>query len=461
VVQFAVLLVHAHASAVLKSSPLIADANRQGKHLGAAYKGYVLAVMTGVTTLNYLDRVFLALVLQPVKVDLRLSDTQLGFLTGIAFAVFYSTFGIPISRWADRRNRVTLTALAIGLWGMTVMACLFVTNFAQLLLARIAAAVGESGCVPPTYSLAGDYFPKPGERARALAIYTAANPLSVLIGCIAGGWLNERYGWRVSFFLIGIPGLLMAILVKATIAETPNRLAAMRGLTNDNRRFAHVLKELWHQHSVRRLALGYICFATLGLGLTPWYAAFLARSHDMSTAEVGLWFGLLVGINGVVGMVLGGYVAGRWLDRDEPRQLRLMALMSVLLMPSFALFLLLPQKHEALLALIPMVLVFNCFSGPLFALMQRLVRENIRATSLAIVLLLSNLIGLGLGPQIVGILSDILEPSVGTDSLRYAMLSMTAAALCAAYFFWMASRTVKNDLHTCRLNRRHSLATVP
>ena len=196
------------------NSPLARPGCGESGH-GASYKRYALAVLTGVTTLNYLDRAFLGLVLQPIKVDLRLTDTELGFLTGIAFAFFYATLGIPVSRWADRGNRVTITSLAIGLWGVTVMTFLFVTNFAQLLIARIAAAVGESGCVPPTYSLVGDYFPEPGERARALATYNAASPLSVMIGCIAGGWLNERYGWRLSFLIFGIPGLLMAVLVKS------------------------------------------------------------------------------------------------------------------------------------------------------------------------------------------------------------------------------------------------------
>lgn len=421
---------------------------------GAAYRGYVLAVMTGLTTLNYLDRAFFGLVLQPIKVDLRLSDTQLGFLTGMAFALFYATLGIPISRWADRGNRVTIASLAIGLWGVSVMTCLFVNNFVQLLLARIAAAVGEAGCVPPTYSLVGDYFPESGERARAMAIYLAANPLSYLIGCVVGGWLNARYGWRESFLIIGIPGLLMAILVRFTIAETHVPRTAALELTHESPRIADVLRTLWYQRSLRSLTLGFILFSTLGLGLTPWYAAFLTRSHHMSTAEVGVWFGLIVGIGGIVAMVTGGYIAARWFDHDEPRQLRLAAMMSALLVPCFTLFLLVPRKHQAMLALVPLVLVFNSFAGPFWALTQRLVADNIRATALAIILLLANLIGMGMGPQIVGILSDILEPHFGINSLRYAMLSMAVAALCAAYCFWMASTTVRNDLEDVRRNGR-------
>src|SRR5690349_1463529 len=149
------------------------------------YERYVLATLTLVYTLNYLDRGLIILLLQPIKEDLHLSDTQLGFVTGIAFALFYATLGLPIARWADRGNRVTITSIAIGLWGLTVMVCLFVSNLVQLVLARIAAAVGESGCMPPTYSLVGDYFPAPAARTRAMAIYWLASPLALLISLIA------------------------------------------------------------------------------------------------------------------------------------------------------------------------------------------------------------------------------------------------------------------------------------
>jgi MFS family permease len=415
-------------------------------HTGVGYRHYVLAAMTGVTTLNYLDRVLMALVLQPIKSDLKLSDTQLGFLTGIAFALFYATLGIPISRWADRGNRVTITSLAIGLWGLTVMSCLYVTNFTQLLLARVAAAVGESGCVPPTYSLVGDYFPKAGERARALAIYIASNPLAYLIGFILGGWLNEHYGWRMSFFIVGLPGLLMAVVVKLTVSEFPQRVSPTHASSIEVPRLLDVLKHLWCQRSSRQLIIGFILFMTLGLGLTPWYAAFLIRSHGMTTAQIGIWFGLIVGIGGAVGMVFGGYVAGRWWADDESKQLRLTALMSVVLVPCLALFLLIPQRSLALMALVPMVLVLNCFSGPMYALMQRLVPPNMRATTLSVALLLANLIGLGLGPQIVGIVSDALKESSGADSLRYAMLAIAPVAAWAAVHFYLASRSITQDL---------------
>src|SRR6266853_1651165 len=184
-----------------------------------AYRRYVLGTLMLVYTLNCLDRGAVVLLLQPIKDDLGLTDGQLGFLTGIAFGLFYATLGLPIARWADRGNRVTITSAAIGLWGATVMLSLFVANFFQLVLARVAAAVGESGAMPPTYSLVGDYFPEPAERTRAMAIYWLAGPLAMLISFIAGGRLNELYGWRVAFFVMGVPGLIVAALVAMTISE--------------------------------------------------------------------------------------------------------------------------------------------------------------------------------------------------------------------------------------------------
>jgi MFS family permease len=253
----------------------------------------------------------------------------------------------------------------------------------------------------------------------------------------------------------------MAVVAKATIGETRLRPAPAQLPTSDNMpRFVDVLINLWCQRSMRYLVVGYILFWTVGLGLTPWYAAFLMRSHAMSVSEVGLWFGLVVGITGIIAMLVGGYVVGRWLDHQEARQLRWAALMSFLLMPCFVLFLLLRQKHPALMALVPLVLVFNCFSGPIYALMQRLVPDSMRATTLAVVLLLSNLIGLGIGPQLVGILSDALAPLLGIDSLRYAMLAMSLSTLGAAYYFWKASGAVAQDLEHMHAPAPISLSTV-
>jgi MFS family permease len=410
-----------------------------------AYRRYVLALLTAVYMQNLVDRGLMTLLLQPIKEDLQLSDTQLGFLTGIAFGLFYATLGLPIARWADRGNRVTITSLAIGLWGLTVMACLLVTNYAQLALARMAAAIGESGCKPPTYSLVGDYFPERAERSRAMATYIAGSFLATLVSFILGGWLNERYGWRMTFFLMGIPGVLLAILARVTIIE-PRTVATH---TSNHVRvlppMSAVLGTLWRQRSCRHLCAALILLYTMSLGLAPWYAAFMIRSHAMSTAELGVWMGLIFGIAGLGGVLLGGYAAGRWFA-DEPRQMKATAVTVASAVVFFVGFLTLSQKYAALAALIPLVMIFGAFLGPTYALMQRLVPDEMRATMMALVMLLANLIGMGTGPQLVGIFSDALAPMLGEESLRYAMLIMSFISVWAAWHFWKVGAFVRDDL---------------
>ncbi len=411
-----------------------------------AYRRYVLGMLTLVYTLNYLDRGLITVLLQPIKEDLSLSDTQLGFLTGIAFSLFYATFGLPIARWADRGNRATITAMAIGLWGATVMSCVLVTNFVQLVLARIAAAVGESGCLPPTYSLIGDYFPEPGERTRAMAIFWLANPIAALISFIVGGRLNELYGWRTAFFMLGLPALIVAVIVKQTIAEPRQLSGCSQVPTRPLPRLRDVLRILWRQPASRNLIFCIVLLWVQGSGLAQWEASFMMRSHSMGTTEVGVWLGLIYACSGIAGISLGGYVAGRWFAQDARAQLRLSAAMIALTVPFYASFLLLPDKRLAACALVPSLIVCNFFLAPTFALMQRLVRDEMRATALAVVMLLANLIGFGIGPQIVGIVSDWLMPALGSGSLRYAMLAVCSVALWSAFYCLRAARTVREDL---------------
>lgn len=422
-----------------------------------AYKRYVLAVLTSVYLLNLLDRVLMGLLLEPIKHELHLSDTQLGFLTGIAFGLFYATLGLPIARWADRGHRPLITSLAIGLWGVTVMTCFFVTSFIQLLLARIFAAVGEAGCMPPTSSLLGDYFVEAGERARAMAIYMSGSALAAIVGFIAGGWLNEAYGWRVAFFVIGIPGLLLAMLVYRTIAE-PRSAAASRGPTHDQPvpSIRAVMSYLWQQRSVRHLSIAVVLIYTLGLGLSPWYGAFMIRTHGISTTELGLWFAVIFGLGGVAGGLLGGQVAKTWLSGRERTQMRMSAVAVALMLPCYVAFLIVPGKLYALAALVPLAMIFSVFLGPTFALMQRLVTDEMRATTMALVMLIANLIGMGLGPQIVGAASDLLVPVVQARSLPYAMLIMSILAPWAAYHFWQVGTSVEEDLARAAEQRRES-----
>ena len=313
-----------------------------------SYKRYVLTTLTLVYTLSYLDQNLIILLVQPIKDDLLLSDSQVGFLTGIAFAVLYAILGLPIARWADRGNRTTIISLAIGLWAGTVMFYLLVTSFAQLVFARIAASVADSGCMPPSYSLLGDYFPAGPERARSMTIYMLGGSVASLVAFIVGGHLNVLFGWRVAMFAMGVPALLIAALVKVTISEPREPAGGPHRGELSAQRITSVIAGLWHCRSSRHLGVGITLYWMLAAGLAPWYAAFMIRSHGMSTAELGLWLGIIFGLGGIGGTLLGGYVAARWFAVDERSQMRLTAIVVACLVPCCALFLSAPAKEPGI-----------------------------------------------------------------------------------------------------------------
>jgi predicted MFS family arabinose efflux permease len=279
-----------------------------------------------------------------------------------------------------------------------------------------------------------------------MTVYWLSGSLASLVGFILGGYLNEHFGWRITFLLMGMPGLGAALLVKTTIREPRTYLRTAGSAGPRVPRMAAVLVTLWRQRSSRHLGIALILLYTMASGLAPWYAAFMMRSHGMATGELGIWLGLICGLGATAGTLLGGYVAQRWFARSEAAQMRFSAIMVAAVVPCFVLFLLLPGKRQALIALAPLMVVFNVFIGPTFALLQRLVVAEMRATTLAVVMLFANLIGMGVGPQVVGIFSDWLRPLLGIDSLRYAMLAMSFVALWAGHHFWRVGQTVKADL---------------
>jgi hypothetical protein len=244
---------------------------------------------------------------------------------------------------------------------------------------------------------------------------------------------------------MGIPGLLLAVLVKLTIVEPRD----LQGRSSESRplpSMSTVLKTLWWQPSCRHLCIGLVVFYTMSLGLSPWYGAFMMRSHAMGTAELGVWFGSIVAIAGIAGVLAGGYVTSRWFPDNEPGQMRLTACVVAALLPCFVAFLTLPEKRQAMMAFVPLIIAFTFLLAPIYALMQRLVPDDMRATMMSLIMLLANLVGMGVGPQIVGIASDALAPIAGDESLRYAMLAMSFVAIWAAYHFWRVADTVRADL---------------
>ena len=412
-----------------------------------AVRNYALGVLVVVYTFNFIDRQILSILLEPIKQDLGLSDSALGMLTGFAFALFYATLGIPIARFADRSNRRNLIAWALAIWSAMTAVSGLAQNFWHLLLARIGVGVGEAGCSPPAHSMLADYFPTEN-RATALGIYSLGIPFGILFGFIAGGWLNEFFGWRVAFFIVGVPGLLLAILVRFTLREPPRGMAEGRVADEEQPTIMETFRFLWSKRSFRHMAVGGGLTAFVGYGVITWVPSFLIRSYGMSTGDVGTYLGLILGIPGGIGIALGGYLADRYGARDTRWYLWIVSAALIASMPLFFGVYLSNTALASLMFLILPILLGNFYQATTFSQTQGLVSLRMRSVAAAVLLFILNMIGLGAGPQTVGILSDILQPSSGDESLRYALLILSTVQIWAAYHYYQAGKSLKEDLVT-------------
>ena len=414
----------------------------------SAYRHYMVTVLLVILAFNYVDRLALGLMLQDIKADLDLSDTQLGVLSGLAFALFYSIMGIPIARWADRGNRVTIISLTTALWSAAVALCGAAGSFVQLLLIRIGVAVGEAGCVPPAHSLIADHFSR-AERPRAVGRYMLGAPLSVVIGYFLAGWLNELYGWRMTFVLLGLPGVALAAIAMLTLKEPRRAAAAAIGHKHAPATLKAVLVALWASVTFRHLLF---CFSIVALfdGILQWKPAFFVRSFGLETGELGTWFTVIYGLGGVLGTYLGGEWASRRAANNEPLQLNAMAIAYCGFALVSAGIFLSPNQYVAFGLTAVSVVLGASTAGPLFATIQTLVPEGMRATSIAAIYLVANLIGMGLGPLAAGAISDALRPVAGEESLRYALLALSPGYVWSAWHLWRASKTVTADLQRVR-----------
>lgn len=414
----------------------------------AAAGRYALVLLTVVYAFNFIDRQLLAILQESIKADLGLSDSQLGLLTGFAFAVFYVSAGIPIARWADHSNRRNIVAGAVGLWSFMTAISGFAQNYVQLLLARIGVGVGEAGGSPPSHSIISDIFP-PEKRASAMGFYSTGVNIGILFGFLLGGWLNEFFGWRVAFIVVGVPGIFLALLVRATLAEPIRGLNTQAGVeaTAASPRMGETLSLLWSRHSFRHMALGAALNAFAGYSTASWTAPFIQRSYGMATGELGTWLAMTSGVCGAIGVVLGGMLADKLGVRDKRWYMWVPALAGLISVPFIAAVYLVNTVYAALILSIIPGLLHNVYLGSTIATTHGLVGLRMRALSSAILFLILNIIGLGLGPLLVGMLSDALQPAYGEHSLRQAMLYLLAPVMAwSTVHFLLAARTLNRDL---------------
>ena len=409
-------------------------------------RNYTLGILTLVYTFNFIDRQLLSILQEAIKTELFLTDAQLGLLTGFAFAMFYVTAGVPIARLADRSNRRNIVAASVGLWSFMTAISGFVQNYAQLLLARIGVGIGEAGGSPPSHSIVSDIFPKE-QRASALSFYSTGVNLGIMFGFLFGGWLNEFFGWRVAVLVIGVPGIVLAGIVFATVPEPIRGLLENKKASDAQVPFSEVVAGLWQRKTFRHMAFACGLNAFAGYGTVNWAASFFIRSHGMTTGELGTWLALSTGLVGAIGIFAGGFLGDKLGARDTRWYLWVPGLSTLLVVPGMLVVFLTSNTYLALVCMFVPGFLQNIYLGNSIATTHNLVGLRWRSTSSAILFLILNIIGLGLGPFAVGLLSDMFDPSLGIESLRYAMLAvLPTACVWSSIHFYLASRTLNADL---------------
>lgn len=403
----------------------------------------LLLILFLVSVLNFANRQIFGILMQPMAEDLGLSDSQLGFLSGSAFVLLYATAGIPLARLADRGRRALIIGWSVGVWSVMTVLCGAAGNIFQLMIARVGVGLGEAGVSPPAYSLIAESFDM-ARRATAMSIYSVGMPMGILLGYLVGGWVNELLGWRAAFIVMGMPGLYLAVVAFRTLR--PVEQAASRTTSQEPLSLLEVLRLLFLTKSLRRIVIGFAVASFVSYGVGLWFPVYLIRMYGMSTGEVGTWLALIVGGMASAGILAGGYITDRFGQRDLRWCVRLPAYALLLTVPFSVIFAFAPSKGYALAALIPIVFLGFLDMGPVLSLLQSSVPPRSRATASAVLLMLTTLAGLGFGPVAIGVFSDALVGRLGSDALRYALLSGLMLYIVAAAFLWRAGETLRSDI---------------
>jgi MFS family permease len=412
------------------------------------YRAYVLVLLVTVGIVGWVDRNVFAVLLQSIKTDLALSDTQLGLLGGAAFGVFYAGVGLPVAWVADHYSRSALISVALGLWSVMTAACGLAGGFASLFLARVGVGIGEAGGSPPSQSLVADYFP-PARRARALGVLYLHIPVGFVVGYLSGAWLDERVGWRLTFLIVGLPGVLLALIVRLTLLEPPRGYAEGARDTGHTPGLASTIRYFLRCRSLRHLPLAGAAHGIGAFAAAVWLPAYFMRTYEVTAIVAGSWMAIAYGCGGSVGVLCGGCVADAIVRRTGDSRWYAWGCAGVIFatLPCTFLLYLTQQRGVAVASLIGATLLGHMFLGPVAALLQNLAGMRRRATAAAFYLFLVNLVSMGVGPTAVGLASDYFSARHMDGALRYALLVVVATTtVLASAHFLLAARTLRQDL---------------
>ena len=425
-----------------------------------AYSRYAMWLLLGIYVINFLDRQVINILAEPIKEDLGLADWQLGLMSGLAFAVFYTFLGIPIARLAERKNRAIIIGSATAVWSGFTALCATAGNFWQLIIYRIGVGVGEAGCTPPAHSLIVDYTPKE-KRASALAFYSMGTPIGGLLGLVMGGLIADAYGWRTAFLVAGVPGVVFALLAFFTLKEPRKQMRAHAAqVAANSATFTQTMAYLAKRKTFWFIAFAAAIKAFIGYGHAPFTASFFLRNHTAEIARLadsfglgpvgflGLALGLISGTAGAIGSWVGGWIADKYGQKDLRAYMIAPAIASLVTIPVYITAVSLDSATPALFILAINGFLGTLWYGPVYGTGQSVVPPHMRATAAAILLFIINLIGLGLGPLAVGLLSDWFNKGLGlgaAEGVRWALITSTLFGLIAFVCFWRARKTIREE----------------
>ena len=415
----------------------------------SVYRFYVLGILTVVGIFNWMDRQLFSILLEPIKHDLHLTDTQLGLLGGIAFGLFYAAVGLPLARYADHSNRRQLLVFALALWsGMTTL-CGACSTFATMFLARMGVGIGEAGGAPASQSMLSDYFP-PQARGLAMGAFYTFVPIGYVFAYAMGGLLNETIGWRSAFLLFGVPGLLLAALIRFTVKEPRRGQSELREIAVVTAQpLVSTLKAFARVPSLRHIPVAGALHGLGAFGAAVWVPAYFMRVHSMSSFAIGGRLALLMGTFGFAGALLGGYLSDRLsARRHDSRWVMWVPAFFLLLSVPFLLLTFTASRPGLALSFYAVpVLCNHIVLGPIVSTMQTLAGVQRRATVAAFYLFFVNLISMGMGPLVIGVCSDFFHSKFGNHALQYSIMTLTAVTCTwAAVHLLLASRTITRDL---------------
>lgn len=406
---------------------------------------YALALLTAIYSLNFLDRTVINILIDPIKHTFHVSDAVMGFISGFGFVILYSILAAPVARWADRSSRRNIITYGLVIWsGMTALGGV-ARNALQLTLSRFGVGIGEAAGTAPSTSMISDLYP--GERrSTAMAFYQLGPAFGIFLGSFVGGWVNHYYGWHDAFFVAGIPGLLVALLFRFTVREPKRGTVEKTKVDTSQQRLGETMRYMSGQTCYMLILIGF-CFTTFTqFGFGTWVAPFLGRIYHLNTAQIGTYMGTITIIASVAGTLIGGYLSDWGGRRKIEWKIYVPAICSIGASVGVLLFVL---SHSLVVCLAGFVIVqalSPVHVGPMVAVSHSVVKVGMRAFATSLIYLLAELLGLGMGPYLIGIFNDHFQKQLGVNVIRYTMFPAAVTTFIGGVLFIAAAQYLRRDM---------------